>query len=118
MIEFEKFEQELEQEFKEDLEQENEANALNNLEKADEGGVKVEKLQKKRKRNIEGMIEKLKRLQRALKESQKMYLAEQGKVVLRWYQDYKQNKVGVNELEEQLKETAELFGKDLNEVIE
>jgi len=106
MVEFEKFEQELEQEFKEDLE------------KADEGGVKVEKLQKKRKRNIEGMIEKLKRLQRALKESQKMYLAEQGKVVLKWYQDYKQNKATVRELEEQLKETAELFGKDLNEVIE
>jgi lysyl-tRNA synthetase class I len=64
------------------------------------------------------MIEKLRRLQRALKESQKMYLAEQGKVVLRWYQDYKQNKATVRELEEQLKETAELFGKDLNEVIE
>jgi uncharacterized protein YukE len=110
MIEFEKFEQE--------LEQENEANALNNLEKNGGGGMKIEKLQKKRKRNIEGMIEKLKRLQRALKESQKMYLVEQGKVVLRWYQDYKQNKATVRELEDALKEVAELFGKDLNEVIE
>jgi len=97
MIEFEKFEQELE---------------------TDEGGMEMEKPRMRRKRNIEGMIEKLKRLQRALKESQKMYFAEQGKVVLRWYQDYKQNKATVRELENALKKVAELFGKDLNEVIE
>jgi hypothetical protein len=72
----------------------------------------------RRKRNIEGMLERLKRLQKALKESQKMYYAEQGRAVLQWYQEYKQNKAGVADLESRLREVAELFGKSLNEPIE
>jgi hypothetical protein len=72
----------------------------------------------RRKRNISGMLERLERLQRALKESRKMYLAEQGMVVLRWYQEYKEGKVGVRELEERLKEVADLYGKSLDEPLE
>lgn len=72
----------------------------------------------RRKRNIEGMLERLKRLQKALKESQKLYYVEQGRAVLSWYQEYKQNRAGVRELEERLKEVAEAFGKSLDEPVE
>jgi imidazolonepropionase-like amidohydrolase len=72
----------------------------------------------RRKRNIEGMLERLKRLQRAIKESQKLYYVEQGRAVLKWYQEYKQNRAGVRELEEQLKAVAEMFGKSLDEPVE
>jgi hypothetical protein len=72
----------------------------------------------RRKRNIEGMLERLKRLQKALKESQKMYYVEQGRAVLKWYQDYKQNGAGLKELEEELKAVADAFGKSLDEPIE
>jgi imidazolonepropionase-like amidohydrolase len=72
----------------------------------------------RRKRNIEGMLERLKRLQKAIKESQKMYYVEQGRAVLSWYQEYKQNRAGVRELEEQLKAVAEMFGKSLDEPVE
>jgi hypothetical protein len=76
-------------------------------------GMKV-----RRKRNIEGMLERLKRLQKAVKESEKRYYVEQGRAVLVWYQKYKQGKVGVGELEQKLKEVAEAFGKSLDEPIE
>ena len=72
----------------------------------------------RRKRNIEGMLERLKRLQKAVKESERMYYVEQGRAVLSWYQGYKQGKAGVRELEERLKEVAEMFGKSLDEPIE
>jgi hypothetical protein len=72
----------------------------------------------RRKRNIEGMLERLKRLQRAIKESQKMYYVEQGRAVLKWYQEYKQDKATVVDLEEKLKEVAEMFGKSLDEPVE
>jgi hypothetical protein len=47
-----------------------------------------------------------------------MYLAEQGRAVLRWYQEYKQGGAGVKELEERLREVAEMFGKSLEEPVE
>jgi len=72
----------------------------------------------RRKRNIEGMLERLKRLQRAVKESEKMYYVEQGRAVLSWYQEYKQGRFGVSELLERLKEVAEAFGKSLDEPVE
>jgi hypothetical protein len=72
----------------------------------------------RRKRNIEGMLERLKRLQKAIKESEKLYYVEQGRAVLKWYQEYKQNRAGVRELEESLKEVAEAFGKSLDEPVE
>jgi len=72
----------------------------------------------RRKRNIEGMLERLKRLQRALKESQKLYYVEQGRAVLKWYQEYKQNRATVVDLERQLREVAEAFGKSLDEPVE
>jgi flavoprotein len=72
----------------------------------------------RRRRNIEGMVEKLKRLQRAIKESQRLYLAEQGRAVLQWYQLYKEGKAGAKELEERLREVAEEFGKSLDEPLE
>ena len=73
----------------------------------------------RRKRNIEGMLERLKRLQKALKESQRMYFIELGKTVLRWYQEgYKQGRAGAKELEEELRAVAETFGKSLDEPVE
>jgi hypothetical protein len=114
MVEFEK------------LEQGEELERLERLEHSDEtaleetgnpkGGVKMAK--PRRKRNIEGMLERLKRLQRALKESQKMYYVELGKATLIWYQEYKQGGADVADLEERLKEVADMFGKNLNEPIE
>ena len=114
MIEFEKLEQGEELERLERLERLDEV-ALEKS-KPEKGGVKM--LKQRRKRNIEGMLERLKRLQRAVKESQKMYFVELGKAVLIWYQEYKQGRADVVDLEERLKETAELFGKNLNEPIE
>jgi hypothetical protein len=84
--------------------------------KKQKGGVGMKVA--RRKRNIEGMLERLKRLQKAIKESQKMYYAELGRTVLLWYQDYRQNKATVRELEEQLKAVAEMFGKSLDEAVE
>jgi hypothetical protein len=115
MIEFEKLEQEEELERLERLEHSDEAaleeTGVNNQKK---GGVRMAR----RKRNIEGMMERLKRLQRALKESQKMYYVELGKATLIWYQEYKQGRADIADLEERLKEVADMFGKNLNEPIE
>jgi uncharacterized protein with ParB-like and HNH nuclease domain len=122
MMEYEELEK---QELKklEELEEEEATNQA-----ADQAGDKVvnQKTKKggagmkaaRRKRNIEGMLERLKRLQKALKESEKLYYVELGKAVLGWYQDYRQNKATVRELEEELKAVAEMFGKSLEEPIE
>jgi 5-bromo-4-chloroindolyl phosphate hydrolysis protein len=100
---------------------------LERLEQVEEDLVEAENLKQnqgggrmkaRKRRNIEGMLEKLKRLQKAIKESQKLYYVEQGRAVLQWYQLYKENKAGARELEERLKEVAELFGKSLDEPLE
>jgi hypothetical protein len=80
------------------------------------GGVRM--FRQRRKRNIEKMLERLKRLQRSIKESQKMYYIELGKAALIWYQEYKQGGVGIEDLEKRLREVADMFGKDLNEPVE